>query len=200
MTLVEVLRCKQAVFVIILTFALSACATSGFKAEVSRFHALPPAENQTFQVIPGANVEDGIEFKSYLGYLVDHLSAAGYRPAFNEAPQYQVFLDYGSRPDPGYRPSSGPIIGIGIGGFGSHVGGGVSTAIDAGDSSDVYYLHAVNIVINDAITGQRLYEGTASGYGRGAAIQNVMPYLFDALFQDFPGTSGTTDIVKLDTQ
>ena len=199
MTFSTIFRNQGAILIAVLGLMLSACSTSGFRADVSRFHQLAPASGESFQVIPGANVEDGIEFKSYLGLLVDRLGTAGYQPSFTAPPQYQMFLDYGSRADPNYRPRSGPTIGIGIGGFGSHVGGGVGTTIDTSDNDGIYYLHSVNLVINDAKTGQRLYEGTASGYGKGG-INNVMPYLLDALFADFPGPSGTTNTVKLDTQ
>ena len=200
MTFPAVFRGQRAILAVTLALAISACSTSGFRAEVSRFHQLTAPAGETFGITPGANVEDGIEYKSYLGLLVERLSAQGYAPALSAEGDYQVFLDYGSRPDPGYRPPSGPVIGIGVGGFGSHVGGGVSTAIDTSDTDAIYFLHSVNVVINDAGTGQRLYEGTAAGHGKGSAIAPYMRLLLDALFQGFPGASGTTNTVKLDSE
>ena len=200
MTFSSIFRNQGAILITALVLALSACSTSGFKADVSRFHALAPATGQTFQVIPDPKFEDSIEFKSYLGFLSSHLSNVGYLPALSEDPDFDIFLDYGSRPDPNYRPSSGPLISIGVGGFGSNVGGGVGTTFDTSDPNAIYFLHSVNMVINDAKTGQRLYEGTASGHGKGPGINTVMPLLLEALFQDFPGASGTTNTIKLATQ
>jgi len=179
---------------------LGACGTSGFRAEVKRFHQLPPPAEETLQIVPAANLDAGIEFNSYAEQVGERLGALGYRSALEGAPDLVVTLDYRARPDPSYRPAAGPMVGFGIGGYGSHVGGGLSTAVDLSDSDRIYHLHTVSLVIAEADGGNRLYEGSAGGYALGSQLPQVMPLLIEALFRDWPGASGTSNTVKLDNQ
>ncbi|MEE8206068.1 MAG: DUF4136 domain-containing protein, partial [Nitrospinaceae bacterium] len=95
---------------------------------------------------------------------------------------------------------SGPMLGFGIGGYGSHVGGGVSTSVDLSDRDIIYHLHYISLEITEAKTGARLYEGSARGYAAGSRLPKLMPVLIEALFQDWPGPSGATTTVKFDPQ
>lgn len=177
---------------------LSACASSAFKAEVNRFHQLSAPEGEAAIIVPAEGNEGGLEFNSYAGMIGARLDGLGYHSAAGADPDIVVTIGYGAVPDPNYRPSSEPTLGIGIGGYGSHVGGGVSTSVDLSDSSQVYHRHFLTLLIDDAKTGARLYEGSANGYAKGANMPGVMPLLIEALFEGWPGASGTTNTVTID--
>jgi hypothetical protein len=46
--------------------------------------------------------------------------------------------------------------------------------------------------IDNAATGQRLFEGQAQAVSRSNRLQALVPNLVDAMFTDFPGNSGET--------
>ncbi|MEE9434624.1 MAG: DUF4136 domain-containing protein [Sphingorhabdus sp.] len=99
---------------------LTACATP-FRADVSRFQQLPPAQGQSFNV-QAANPENsgGLEFAQYASLVSDRMQTLGYVPAAKgtpttkvTAPDLTVTLDYGvdegkqrsvERADPFYDP------------------------------------------------------------------------------------------------
>ena len=193
---------KRAVGVMLagLLLMLSACASNSFKAEVSRFHQLPPPGGEVTVIVPAEGVLDSLEFNTYARPIAARLDFLGYREAAGVEPEIIATLGYAAMPDPGYRPPSGPTIGIGVGSFGRHVGGGVSTTVDLSDTKAVYYRYFLSLVLTDAKTGERLYEGSVTGYAKGPNLPGVMPLLTEALFQDWPGPSGTTTIVKIDPQ
>ena len=61
--------------------ALSGCATP-FRADVSRFQQLPPAQGQSFTILAAdPKDEGGIEFGQYAGLINARMAALGYTPA-----------------------------------------------------------------------------------------------------------------------
>lgn len=110
--------------------ALGACAT-GFRADVSRFQALPVPAGQTF-VVQAAEARDqgGIEFSQYAALVAQRLSERGYRPVANPSDAAMVVtLGYGV--DTGKekivsRPGFGGYGGYGGYGYGGgFLGGGL---------------------------------------------------------------------------
>lgn len=76
---------------------LSGCAASPFRAEVSRFQQLPPAQGQTFAITAADTANrGGIEFGQYASLVSGEMAKLGYIPA---APRTNadltVLLDYG---------------------------------------------------------------------------------------------------------
>lgn len=178
--------------------ALAGCASRGFEAEVTRFHQMAVPSGQKVAVEPAEEMQQRqIGFGAFAGLIAERLEREGYRRARGGEPDIVATVAYGSEPAPGYRAGSGPRLGIGFGGFGSRVGGGVSTSVPL-DNPDLYYRHWLSLVLADARTGRRLFEGTSSGFAKGPDMLSVMPLLADALFQAFPGQSGETITVKFD--
>ncbi len=78
--------------------ALSACATPGFRADVSRFQtALPAPQGQSFAIKAlDPALAGGIEFGGYAGQVAAELTRLGYRQAApGEAPDLLVSMGYG---------------------------------------------------------------------------------------------------------
>ena len=51
--------------------------------------------------------------------------------------------------------------------------------------------------ITDLSTGQRVYEGHVESINRNASLAQTMPFLINALFEDFPGESVKTNTVTV---
>ncbi len=195
--------------------ALSACATP-FSANVARFQQLPPAQGQTFRVVPQDRSLDGsLEFAHYADLVGTALTRQGYRAASGDAaPELIVRLAYGvdrgrerivddGFGDPffggygfgGYRGFYGypPII-YGRGGYG-YVRGFYDPflfgpAWGGGVSSYTVYDSTLNLVIERANGGERLFEGTAEALSRSNDLTRLVPNLIDAMFTGFPGNNG----------
>lgn len=199
---------------------LAACA-SPFRADVSRFESqLPAPQGQTFAVVPeDPSLAGGLEFARYADYVEAEMAELGYTQAASpENATMIVRFDYGvdngrekvvSRPgfyrDPFYSPwySYRPVIYRGRGGpriayapigawgygwnpgfFGSYGGSEI-------DSYTVY-TSGIELKIDRASDGQRLFEGKAQAVSTSNRLQYLVPNLVEAMFTDFPGNSGET--------
>ncbi len=199
--------------------ALAGCATP-FKADVARFQTqLPAPQGQSF-VVEASNpaLAGGIEFGQYANLVAGELSRYGYRPAANgERADLIVRLDYGvdkgrervvSSPsfgDPWYGGYGGygrgfyrPVIVTGRGGRRYVYGyrdpflwGGFGPGWGGTDvSSYTVYTSGLNLQINRAADGSRLFEGQAEAQSRDNNLQTIVPNLVEAMFTGFPGNSG----------
>lgn len=180
-----------------LTFLLGACAAPGFRAEVTRFHEIDVPRGERILIEPAAGLEAGLEFQNYAAQLSQYFSSYGYLPGPDGAPQLRATFGYFAEADPNYYVPSGPSLGIGFGGGGRHVGVGASTIVDFSDDDEIYFRHTITLVISEAGSGKRIYEGSASGHTRGEYMPGMIPKLLGALFINWPGPSGTTEIIKL---
>ena len=177
---------------------LSACATY-LEANVTRFHQLPgpPAAGTLLTIEPADPEAAGLEFGRYADMVGTHLGAFGYSPADGAPPAVIARLNYGVTPQGQIVEDAGPRVGIGVGGFGGNVGGSVSTSVGLGENrGETVYARRVSLVLEDATSGERLYEGRAVSVGKSGDLARVMPYLLEALFENFPGTSGTSNEFK----
>lgn len=185
-----------------LAFFLAACASS-FTADVTRFHDLPPADGQTVQIMAKDPARQGtLEFQRYADMVGARLAALGYRPPEPGTPSDLVAgIDYGV--GPGRQAlrdgDGGSSVGVGVGG-GSRggVSVGLSTAFNlSGGEGEPLYVRRFYMDLTRRATDERLFEGRAESEGRTRDLSLVMPYLVDALFQEFPGESGVTTEVKI---
>lgn len=199
--------------------ALSACAATPFKADVSRFQQLPPAQGQSF-VIMAADPADagGIEFGQYAGLVSARMQEMGYVPAANsENAELKVLFDYDVdkgkervvRNDPFYDPFWG------FGGYGysrpylvrtrhgyrylhgyhdPFLFGGYGLGYNGGYGMDSFTVYTSNIdlKIKRASDGINLFEGKAEAKSRSNKLPYLVPNLVEAMFTDFPGNSGET--------
>jgi hypothetical protein len=185
--------------------SLGGCATP-FRADVARFQALPAPQGQTF-FIEAADPRNrgGLEFAQYAGLVSRHLAAVGYQPASGpKSANLIVTLDYGvdngkekivTRPGLGYG---------GWGRFGHPWGWGPRSAFywgwndpfwyDPWDYPEIdsytYYTSFLDMTINRAADGQRLFEGKAKARSRTDNLTELVPNLVEAMFTNFPGRSG----------
>lgn len=205
----------------ILLGALAACATP-FRADVSRFQSqLPAPQGQTFAVVAeDPALAGGLEFSLYADRVEAEMQALGYTQAASpEDATLLVRFDYGvgdgrervrSTPstfrDPFYRSWYGyrPVVyrdrtgrqrvaylpsrtwGYGFYDpfFDNRFGNNVE--------SYTIYTSGIALKIDNAATGERLFEGEAEAVSTSNRLQYLVPNLVEAMFTGFPGNSGET--------
>ena len=196
-------RAATVMFVSAAALGLAACSTP-FKADVSRFSAqLPAPQDQTFAVVPeDPKLAGGLEFALYANEVADELNKLGYeRAASPEAADLLVRFDYGV--DNGrerVRTTNAGVGGFGpwggFGGFGfrRNFAFGFYDPWLAGPNVRSYTIYTgdIDLKIDNAKTGERLFEGRAESVSRSNRLQTIVPNLVDAIFTDFPGNSGET--------
>jgi hypothetical protein len=193
----------------LLLAGLAACATP-FKADVSRFQSqLPAPTGQTFAVVADdPKLAGGLEFALYAEEVEEEMVRLGYTEATPENANLLVRFDYGvdkgreriretgiGRYDPFYSPWYGyqrPFyrsrIGLGRGwGYGYN-----DSFFDRGNvTSYTVYTSGIDVKI-DRADGERLFEGKAEAMSTSNRLQYLVPNLVEAMFTDFPGSSGET--------
>ena len=198
--------------------ALAACA-SPFRADVSRFQSqLPAPAGQTFTVVADdPALAGGIEFRNYAQLVANHMAALGYTPVNDpDDAQLLVRFDYGVDNGRERVRSTGfyrdpffsswhnyqPVIYRGRDGRPrvtyvraySPWGWGWNDSFFGGP--DVYsytvYTSGMELKIDRASDGQRLFEGKAEAASTSNRLQYLVPNLVEAMFTGFPGNTGET--------
>jgi hypothetical protein len=189
-----------------LAAGLAACTSPSFKADVSRFAVpLPAPQGQTFAVVAeDPKLAGGLEFATYANAVAAELTQLGYaRASSPEAADMLVRFDY--RVDNGREKVRTDLNGVGYagnpwgpwggwgGGFGRW-GYGFNDPFFGGPNVRSYtvYTSAIDLKIDRAADGQRLFEGKAEAVSRSNRLPALVPNLVDAIFTDFPGSSGET--------
>ena len=76
------------------------------------------------------------------------------------------------------------------------MGVGLSTGF-GNSNTKTDYISTLSLVIIKQSDGKRVYEGHVENKGRNPNLQQVMPFLVQSLFTDFPGLSGTSSRVQI---
>lgn len=180
---------------------LAACAGS-ISTDVARFHQIGRAGGQTVRIVPADPEKTGsLEFETYAGYVRQRLIEQGYRPVA-EDPDVLVELDYGvSDPRTRIRADTHNV------GFAGGFYGGpffFRNGITAFPSTSTHvrsydvYDRRVSLDMIEAVSGDVIFEGRLRSLGVNPDLPEVMPYLVEALFVDFPGENGRTERVVVE--
>ena len=202
-------RLKLSLIAPLAVLALSACATP-FRAEVQRFAALPDTTGQTFAVVAGdPQLAGGLEFRHYARLVEERMSELGYRTVSDPAaaqlvvsmsyevgqPREKVVADYDPFPlgygyDPFYRRGYYGRYPYRYGYSDPFLFGGHGFAGYGGVRSFTIYTTELDLKIDRAVDGERLFEGTAEAMSRSKNLTYLVPNLVEAMFTNFPGNSG----------
>lgn len=184
---------------------LAGCATVSNEASVVRFHTGQPINRGTIALVPVNPADaDSLQFRTLAESVAVELRRQGYTtvPAVNLA-QYVGIVSVTQATRASGQRNSGVTVGLG-GGFSSgNVGIGTSAQIPVGQRNQQSGITAttLNVRINSNSNGSPVWEGRATKdavAGTPAADPtNAVPLLSRALFQDFPGTPGATQQVRL---
>jgi hypothetical protein len=199
--------------VVPLILLLSGCA--GFiRSDIAVFHDLPPDfAGTTYASIPFKEQGGSLEHKTYDQLVKQELNAKGFKEEPIDKAEVVVFISYGI--DTGREVvSSYPIFGqTGVssiyttgtvqsyGSYGTYSGTTTYTPtygiVGAVPMSQTQYTRFLKIEILDkkALVQQnikKIYEAKVLSRGSSVQLSKVMPSMIKALFEDFPGKSGST--------
>jgi hypothetical protein len=195
------MKCFKNTILVTALLSLSACA-SNVKSNVTRFHQLSEPNGQTIEVISmEPSLQQSIEFGSYASMVGGQLRKAGFNPPSGNASQFVAEIAYSIQSLDGLvAEERSPVsVGVGVGGGrrrGTSFGMGVSTSFGS-SNREANYLSKFHMNITDLLTGQRVYEGHVESINRNPSLAQTMPFLINALFQDFPGESGSSNTVTV---
>ncbi len=189
---------------LILSFALAltGCVTPVGPVEVTRFHAADVAllGKGTISVEPAPGTDgNSLEWQTYRAAVVRQLTALGYAEASPGAGAQVAYLKLTRST---FKPGRSGPVSVGLGGstgtHGSGVGLGLGINLSPGPKEQVTTELAVSI--RERAGGAVLWEGRASfTVGTAsplAATALAAPKMSEALFLNFPGTSGETIEIK----
>jgi len=191
---------KNLLVATVLLAMLSGCAL--LRSQVAVVHQLPKdLSGTTYVMIPFKEQEGRLEHKAYEETVRQELNAKGFRETTVDQAQTVVFFAYGI--DKGRAvDSSYPIIGQ----------TGVETCSTSCLDSSPWPTYGVvgtretrqteytrvlrlDIVDKQALAEgniKKLYEGKVVSSGSSDQLMKVLPTMVKALFEDFPGQSGST--------
>jgi len=187
----------------LLLLGLAACA-SGFSADVSRFQSqLPAPQGQSFAVVADdPALAGGLEFSQYASLVSQRMERLGYARTTPERATLLVRFDYGvdngreriRSTTMGRDPFWGPWYGYRPYYYRSRMWGygWYDPWFDQGVDSYTIYTSGIDLKIDRAADGQRLFEGKAQAVSTSNRLQYLVPNLVEAMFTDFPGNSGET--------
>lgn len=203
-------------FLLISCLALSACSTM-IQSEVTAFHEWPQnLQDKTYAFVQTKEQENNLEFRNYRNQLRAELQRLGFAEQGGAPPaRLTVSMDYGmdSRDvrviepvavDPWY---GSPFYGPGFyGPYWPHYGYYHPFAypywygppiVEQRESQYRLFTRRLKIRIARVTDGKNLYDVTVHSEGKNGSLPAVMPYLIRSAFQDFPGPSGVSRVVKL---
>lgn len=182
--------------IMITALAVTGCA-SKFKSDVARFHQLPRPSGELFVVVPSDEAKNGsLEFAQYADLVASRLSAYGYKRTQDSADaELIVKVDYsvddGKTQIKSYPGTYGAFYPY----YYPHYYWPYYSGFDHSEiRSYVVYARRLSMDIVRP-SGEVLFEGRVESMGRDNRLPEVMPYLVEAMFADFPGQSGGTQRV-----
>jgi hypothetical protein len=190
------------------TLLLSGCAST-IRSNVAVFHEWPAEATQnSFVLEPPAAQEDGIEYTQYQNLLRRELVRLGMADAAatGQSPTLKVSMHYSTTPVEVHAIVADPFFfGPGVGyrrPFGyypywyrTNIGPGYTRYYPASsplarDEVAEAFRRKLQIGISRIADGKKLYEVTVDNGSDNEAQNEVMPYMIQSAFAQFPGESG----------
>jgi hypothetical protein len=184
---------------------LAACAAP-FKGEVTTFHEWKHPHGDTIRIVPLDERKLGsLEFREYAGLVAERLQQMGYSVVGeDESSQFVAQMDYfidTGRTEIQTWPSDAVWYHFSYGHYRDPFYYGVGYW-----GPEVYsytvYTRSLSVVIRstpDGGPGTVVYEGRVHSVGASHRLEEIMPYMVTAMFTNFPGESGLTKIVTVET-
>jgi hypothetical protein len=181
---------------------LAGCATSGSKGtDVTRFHLDKPIAPQPVNIeAADNNAANSLAFSSYSQVIAAELNKIGLEPVPGDSAALVAVVGVTRSMQQAPPKRSAFSIGVGGGSYGSGggMGAGVNMPVGGGDSYDGVFVTELEVKLIERERNTVTWEGSAmrsTPSGAGNATE-VVQQLATALFQDFPGKSGTTVTVN----
>ncbi len=205
-------------FLLLLALALTTgCAR--LETKVTRFHQLPNVSpGKTFTLSGPKKRAHRLEYDKYASLIAARLSAHGWRYTHSAQSDYVATFDCGIL---GTRDAYDVVPVMGYSGGeavfqtgavynrhgkyrGSYSGVGYSMpvygVVGSAAAPVTVFDRFLTLTITDRRTGKTVFESRAISSGESGEINEVLPAMIDALFQDFPGPSGATRVYQTPLQ
>ncbi len=186
--------------------ALAACA-SPVRNAVTVYHEWPASlTERTFRIADPEEGADDLAYRTFRAIVRDRLVAAGFVPS--PRPALEVAFSYRETRETGQVIESVPVVTshVSIGSWWRH--GGLSVGFPLYWGWPAYevarpvnvYERRLTLEIADLRAGEprRVYQASASNQGGTPAAAEALPYLVDAILDDFPGRSGVARHVSFE--
>ncbi|WP_321389249.1 DUF4136 domain-containing protein [Emcibacter sp.] len=184
-----------------LALLFSGCSGATISPHVSRFHQLPPPHGETLTIMArDPALQDSLEFSTYADRIGQKLTEVGYLPPATSKSDLVAYVHYSvnhlNRIEEELKPVSGHVT-VGGGSRGTFTDVGINVNLGDRKKTETDSVFRLRLEIDRVSDGMRVYEGTASLRRKNSTLNEMMPYLVEALFKDFPGESGTAGKVKV---
>lgn len=181
---------------------LASCATPGSKGtEVTRFHLDKAITPQPINIeAADSNSANSLAFSSYSKVIAAELNKIGLEPVPGDSAALVAVVGVTRNIQQAPPKRSAFSVGVGGGSYGSGggMGAGVNVPVGTGNSDDSVFVTTLDVKLVERESNTVTWEGNAmrtTPSGEGNATE-VVQQLATALFQDFPGKSGTTVTVN----
>lgn len=186
-------------------FAMTGCVAPVGPVEVTHFHLPDTARlgQGSIAVEPAQGIDpQSLEFRSYAAAVSRELQRVGYSELVAGSRLSDSVAVVGIERESFRRGRDGSPVSVGLGGatgsYGSGVGVGIGLNLSGPPPETVET--RLSVTIRDRASGQSLWEGRSTFSVRAssplAQTQLGAAKLAEALFRDFPGTSGETVLVQ----
>lgn len=211
----------RAVVVAVIALLVSGCAT--MQVEVSVFHDLSPtAQPRKYAIVPTKDQEASLEHKAFRDRVRTEMKKRGYIETSEPEADVHVFLFYGV--DAGqervssysitgqtgtqymYVPAPLPPPGIPSYRSGTKIGTPTFGVVGTGTTCETFFGSYLLLDMVDRAESVKagkvtiLYEAKVVSIGPSGLAAVTVPVMIDALFQDFPGKSGSTRSLSMPLQ
>lgn len=190
-----------ALWLVMALLALSGCAST-LSARVATYQQWPVgAQGEYYRIVPGPTQAGNLQFGAFSDMLRAAIGPTGLREAVSGAqPRFDVRMEYSNpvkqawvqRYDDYYLNDGwmGPAFGGYYGGWGGW-GGGIMYRTPMVNVPVNVYSNTLTVTITDQKQGGlEVYRATATHTSESDNLEVVMPYLMQAIFDDFPGNNG----------
>lgn len=185
---------------------LGGCASS-LSARVTTFQQWPVgAQGEYYRIVPAPQQAGNLQFGAYADMLRAAIGATGLREATEGAQaRFDVSIEYGStvrqvwerRYEDAYMYHGWPGWAGYYGGWGRWGGGFMYYTPRAVNVPVDVYRNTLTVTMHDSLAGgKEVYRASAVHDSGSENLTAVMPYLMQAIFDDFPGNNGQVKEVR----
>lgn len=200
-------------FFVVLASALlvTACAST-LSARVTSYQQWPGnVQGQTYRIVAADAQRNNLEFQTFSDMVRAAMGPTGLVEAHaGAAPRFDVSIIYDNPVSQAWvQRYNDPYIADGWGGFGpawggyyggyGGWGGGIYVMPSVVNVPVEVYKNSLTVIIKDNQNhGAEVYRSTAVNMSSGDNLTVVMPYLAQAVFDNFPGNNGQVREVRYD--
>lgn len=192
---------------------ISACTTYSDISTTAFHQNNLPTHGSIYVTATDPAISDSLEFNHYKSLVEFKLAEKGYRITPKSDADLIVSFSYGiefvqTSSTISTYPSSGlnTSVGVGRSSRGRHASVGIHTgSVNATVSSNSEYVRVLALDLLDAQSVRdgkpnKIYQATVKNTGKCTNLNGIFDDMLFAMFLEFPGESGNTEVIKVETE